>query len=788
MFLGFFFLISISSSHGGEKFEKEELSHGLGRSAAAWGDYTNNGYLDLVTIGRDSDGNRRTLLYENREGELKEAAHGIKALDLGSEHFGGVVWADINNSGRLDLILAGMDEERERNVLIYENRMGDFSSFGKQELTEPDERVSALALADFNNNGLLDLAVGTMNNDEPPMIYENRGGEFSLSEVQLEFGVGVNDMIWADLNNSGWPDLIVIGQGPDPERNPKTVIYENRGGSSFVEHVSGEGKPIEEGFVLGSIAAGDYNNNGWIDLAISGECLEVDSLLPSTATVIYTNMSGDSSQEGIKFSSSTLDVGVYNSSLAFGDYSNNGYLDLALCGITHDDKDDEKSEIYMRVYKGPDFEEYEESIESMNFGLQRGGAVWGDMDNSEFPDLAVLGEDHVDSDEADRKAFILRNTGDGSGFAPAAVSTSTMVSHYSDGKLYLMWDKPEGMGEHEDYYYNFRVGTSEGTDDIVPSRYGSPLMGNYITKATTSTFVDEYKDQVPGLSERDYVRVFEVSGNNYVWAIQSIDASLGRSWSDYEVDSGWSEEQVFIDETPPEGYPGKPNVPGEHIYEREIVFTLDKGSAEDPETGIYGAYIEVMEKDDRGERVVQEKELSERGARKVWRDGRAEYSFTGEYNKTYRLRCKARHGYGISLPTSTYLEGKPDGMSEDEWRWNPDSLHYTSEGPNEGWSEWSDPVTPVELTSTRNNFITVPGEQETEVAVFAKSSGNAKIRVFDIMGGHVVTLLDEKIPAGNKVVGWDATDKNGSVVASGVYYINIQFAGEENTEKVVVVK
>jgi len=69
-----------------------------------------------------------------------------------------------------------------------------------------------------------------------------------------------------------------------------------------------------------------------------------------------------------------------------------------------------------------------------------------------------------------------------------------------------------------------------------------------------------------------------------------------------------------------------------------------------------------------------------------------------------------------------------------------------------------------------------------------KESGRATLRVFDVSGRLINTLVDKKMDAGNHFVVWDGTDSWGRSVASGVYFYQIEANGYKEAKKIMVLK
>jgi len=68
------------------------------------------------------------------------------------------------------------------------------------------------------------------------------------------------------------------------------------------------------------------------------------------------------------------------------------------------------------------------------------------------------------------------------------------------------------------------------------------------------------------------------------------------------------------------------------------------------------------------------------------------------------------------------------------------------------------------------------------------SSGRAQMRIYDVRGALVRTLLDERHGPGLHHAAWDGRDDGGERVASGVYYVRMETPGGVKQQKVVLVR
>jgi hypothetical protein len=177
------------------------------KGSVTWGDYDNDGDLDLLLIGYDDNAQSHSLskMYRNDGGN--------QFVDIGElvpPIGGAIAWGDYDNDNDLD-ILQGNE--------IYQNNGGSFSPI------HPAVIGGFSAWGDYDNGGDLDIlktledAAGFYSK-----IYQNNGGSFAEIPAGL---IGVSGAsAWGDYDNDG--DLDVLLTGTCPSQNSSIAkIYRN---------------------------------------------------------------------------------------------------------------------------------------------------------------------------------------------------------------------------------------------------------------------------------------------------------------------------------------------------------------------------------------------------------------------------------------------------------------------------------------------------------------------------------------------------------------------------------
>lgn len=137
-----------------------------GRSAS-WGDYDNDGDLDIFLTNLGVGGK----LFNNQGDGTFAQIIGSVVEDATVGFGAGSAWADVDNDGDLDLMVAG-----STSALYYNNGDGTFIKYTGEELFNAPElnKLYGLAMEDVDNDGFLDFHMGGFSNpDVPNIVFRN---------------------------------------------------------------------------------------------------------------------------------------------------------------------------------------------------------------------------------------------------------------------------------------------------------------------------------------------------------------------------------------------------------------------------------------------------------------------------------------------------------------------------------------------------------------------------------------------------------------------------------------
>lgn len=351
---------------GNGRFEKVKgfpdlRIHGM---AAAWGDYDNDGRLDLVVTSYD----RIYLFHNNGDGtfsDITDKAGFGRYRGL----WAGAAWGDYNRDGYLDLYICGyvkykLDAQKsgttseqfgvdvpyslnpasfepERNLLFRNNGNGTFTEVGKALRVDNPHGRSLVALwHDFNGDGWPDLYVA--NDISENKLYLNQHGKFvdTGKAAWVEEYRGSMGLAAGDFDRDGDDDLFIshwIAQGFALYQNLLEEQRDKTGKSelhfSDVAATTGIGEPSMQKIGWGTSFV-DFDSNGWLDLIVAnGSTFEQKiggslSLVPMPS-FLYWNDQGDFFHDLAPWNRSLSQPHV-SRGLAVADYNNDGAMDVAI--------------------------------------------------------------------------------------------------------------------------------------------------------------------------------------------------------------------------------------------------------------------------------------------------------------------------------------------------------------------------------------------------------------------------------------------------------------------------
>lgn len=280
------------------------------QSDVAWADYDQDGDLDVLIAGHDNNSATITKLYQNNNGNFTEET---QALFVGVSHCD-IAWADYDNDGDPDVMIIGFSDEENRVAKLYENQAGVFVEVSNTPF-HPNHN-GAIAWADYDSDGRQDIFITEYSTGEASYLYKNQEAGFSsVNEVPF-LPVSFSSAAWADYDMDNDPDLLIAGYNSDLGGNV-TILYENQEGT-FVEVL---GTPFT-GIDLGAVSWADYDYDGDPDVLISGNN---DN---NQVTALYNNNNGTFEE--------VMDVpfpNVSSSDLSWADFDGDGDQDVLISGL-----------------------------------------------------------------------------------------------------------------------------------------------------------------------------------------------------------------------------------------------------------------------------------------------------------------------------------------------------------------------------------------------------------------------------------------------------------------------
>lgn len=232
---------------------------------ASWGDYNNDGFLDVFVSIRDQV--IPNILYKNNGDKtftLVNSEAGL--LTTGMMSFCSA-FLDYDNDGDQDIYVSN-DKYANRNLLYRNNGDGTFDEIGIESGSAVSIDAMSVTVEDVNHDGWLDIYI-TNDPSDSVLLINNTDGTFT--DMAQNYNVTFNSTGWGavfiDAENDGDLDLYISGESNGSNSQLlSSAFYENNNDGTFT--LSNQSVPNDFAYSYGN-ATGDIDNDGYPEIVVN---------------------------------------------------------------------------------------------------------------------------------------------------------------------------------------------------------------------------------------------------------------------------------------------------------------------------------------------------------------------------------------------------------------------------------------------------------------------------------------------------------------------------------------